>query len=64
MAGTKAGAKKAVAKNLAKNKNFYKELGARGGNAPHPNGCGGFSGNSERARIAGIKGAQKRWGVK
>ena len=64
MAGTKIGAKKAAAKNLAKNENFYKELGARGGKAPHPNGWHGFTGDKEKARLAGIKGAQKRWGAK
>ena len=31
MAGTKAGGKKAAAKNLAKDPNFYAKIGAKGG---------------------------------
>jgi len=53
MAGTIEGGRKAAQANLAKNPNFYREIGARGG----ANGrTGGFYGNSERARAAGAKG--------
>lgn len=53
MAGTKAGGMKAAAKNLAKNPNFYAEIGKRGGQRGH---TGGFAANPELARIAGRKG--------
>ena len=53
MSGTIEGGRKAAQANLAKNPNFYREIGARGG----ANGrTGGFYGNSERARAAGAKG--------
>lgn len=56
MAGTKIGGLKAAAKNLAKNPNFYAEIGARGG----ANGrTGGFAANPELARIAGAKGGRR-----
>ena len=55
MAGTIAGGKKAAAKNLAKDPNFYAKIGAKGGR----NGrTGGFAANPELARIAGRKGGQ------
>lgn len=55
MAGTKAGAKKAVAKILQKDPNFYAKIGAKGGK----NGrTGGFAANPELARIAGAKGGR------
>ena len=50
MAGTKLGGKKAAAKNLAKNPNFYKEIGKIGGQNGN---TGGFAANPELARIAG-----------
>ena len=47
------GGLKAAKKNLAKNPNFYKEIGAKGGR----NGrTGGFAANPELARITGAKG--------
>lgn len=50
MAGTKAGGQKAAAKNLAKNPNFYAEIGKKGGQ----NGTtGGFAANPALAREAG-----------
>ncbi len=62
MAGTKLGGMKAAAKNLAKNPNFYKEIGTIGGR----NGStGGFASEVvgkdgltgiERASVAGEKG--------
>lgn len=53
MAGTKVGGRKAAAKNLARNPNFYKEIGAKGGKNGH---TGGFYANRELARKAGAKG--------
>lgn len=56
MAGTIAGGKKAAAKNLAKDPDFYSKIGAKGGK----NGkTGGFYANRELARIAGAKGGRK-----
>jgi len=55
MAGTKAGGKKAAEKNLAKNPNFYAEIGRKGGKNGH---TGGFAANPELARIAGAKGGR------
>ena len=64
MAGTKAGGKKAAAKNLSKDPNFYAKIGAKGGK----NGrTGGFASSvvgedgltgAERARIAGARGGR------
>jgi general stress protein YciG len=55
MAGTVAGGKKAAAKNLAKDPNFYAKIGSQGGK----NGrTGGFAANPELARIAGAKGGR------
>lgn len=64
MAGTKIGGLKAKAKNLAKNPNFYKEIGHRGGS----NGTtGGFASEltdkngltgQDRAKIFGAKGGR------
>lgn len=59
MAGTKEGAAKAAAKNLANDPDFYKKIGAKGGRNGH---TGGFYANRELASIAGRKGglAKKR----
>jgi general stress protein YciG len=55
MAGTITGGKKAAAKNLAKDPNFYAKIGRKGGQ----NGrTGGFAANPELARIAGAKGGK------
>lgn len=55
MAGTVAGGKKAAAKNLASDPNFYAKIGAKGGR----NGrTGGFAANPELARLAGAKGGR------
>lgn len=55
MAGTKLGGKKAAAKNLARDPNFYRKIGAIGGK----NGrTGGFFANRELARTAGAKGGR------
>lgn len=56
MAGTKAGAKKAAATNIERHgKNFYREIGAKGGRNGH---TGGFASNPELAKIAGAKGGR------
>ena len=55
MSGTKAGGLKAAQKNLAKNPNFYIELGRKGGKVGT---TGGFAANPELARIAGAKGGR------
>ena len=53
MAGTRAGGLKAKEKNLAKNPNFYREIGRKGGQ----NGTtGGFYNNPELAKMAGTRG--------
>ena len=55
MAGTVMGGKKAAAKNLQKDPNFYAKIGKKGG----MNGkTGGFAANPELARIAGAKGGR------
>lgn len=55
MAGTVEGGKKTAAKNLAKDPDFYKKIGAKGGR----NGTtGGFAANPELARIAGTIGGR------
>lgn len=57
MAGTKAGGIKARETNLAKHgKDFYREIGRRGGQNGH---TGGFAANRELARIAGARGGRK-----
>lgn len=56
MAGTSAGGRKAAAKNLANNPNFYRDIGRKGGANGH---TGGFAANPELARIAGAKGGSK-----
>ena len=55
MAGTKEGGKKAAAKNLARDPNFYAKIGAKGGKLGR---TGGFAANPELARIAGAKGGK------
>lgn len=55
MAGTVAGGKKAAAKNLQNNPNFYREIGRIGGRNGN---TGGFAANPQLARIAGSKGGR------
>ncbi|MBR0480367.1 hypothetical protein IJJ46_00890 [Candidatus Saccharibacteria bacterium] len=56
MAGTKAGGLKAAATNRAKyGKEFYAQIGAKGGRNGH---TGGFAANKALARIAGAKGGR------
>ncbi len=65
MPGNKIGGIKARDKNLAKDPNFYKRIGARGGLASgedYQKGdskAAGFAANIELARIAGAKGGRK-----
>lgn len=54
MAGTKAGGLKAAATNIERHgKDFYKEVGRKGGKAGN---TGGFAANPKLAKIAGRKG--------
>ena len=55
MSGTKAGGLKAAAVNLARDPNFYRIIGKKGGQNGH---TGGFAANPELARIAGAKGGR------
>lgn len=56
MARTKAGGQKAAATNLERHgKDFYREIGAKGGRNGH---TGGFASNPELAKIAGAKGGR------
>jgi general stress protein YciG len=53
MAGTIEGGKKAAARNIARDPDFYSKIGTKGGKNGH---TGGFAANRELARIAGKKG--------
>ena len=55
MSGSRIGGLKAKAKNLARDPNFYKKIGTKGGKAST---TGGFAANPELARIAGAKGGR------
>lgn len=56
MAGTKAGARKAAATNIARHgKDFYANIGRKGGQNGH---TGGFAANHALASIAGAKGGR------
>lgn len=55
MAGTVTGGKKAAAKNLARDPQFYAKIGAKGGKKSRG---GGFAANPALARIAGAKGGR------
>ena len=56
MAGTKAGGQNAAATNKTKyGKDFYAEIGRKGGRNGH---TGGFAANPELAKIAGAKGGR------
>ena len=55
MAGTKAGALKSRATILAKDPDFYKRIGQKGGQNGH---TGGFASDPELARRAGAKGGR------
>lgn len=55
MAGTVAGGKKAAAKNLQRDPDFYAKIGRKGGKLGR---TGGFAANPQLARIAGAKGGR------
>ena len=65
MSGTKEGSKKAVAKILAKDPDFFKKIGQKGGANGHTGGFAsheiGLDGRTgfERARVAGRRGGRK-----
>lgn len=64
MAGTREGGKKAAAKNLANDPDFYKRIGKKGAEAYNAQDKlerkpRGFAFNPELARVAGAKGGQK-----
>lgn len=57
MSGTKEGGLKAFKTNLKKyGKDFYSNIGRKGGKKGH---TGGFAANPELARIAGAKGGKR-----
>lgn len=56
MAGTVEGGKKAAAKNLANDPDFYRRIGRKGGSRSTP--TGGFGADPDRARRAGAKGGR------
>lgn len=56
MAGTRAGGRKAaITKRLKHGRDFYREIGRKGGKNGH---TGGFAANPTLARIAGAKGGR------
>lgn len=56
MAGTKVGGQKAAATNKGKyGRDFYAEIGRKGGRNGH---TGGFAANPELAKLAGAKGGR------
>lgn len=57
MAGTREGGRKAAAKNLASDPDFYKNIGHKGGKRQVPKG---FALDRERASTAGRKGGLKK----
>lgn len=64
MAGTITGGKKAAAKNIANNPNFYSDIGKKGvaaynAKAPHERKPRGFAYNPELARKVGAIGGAK-----
>lgn len=69
MAGTREGGLKARARNLARDPNWYKKIGAKGGaNGKGPGYKGGFASNEvgedgltgrERAKLAGAIGGKR-----
>lgn len=55
MAGNKEGGMKAAQKNLARDPDFYKKIGSKGGKNGHE---GGFWSNRKLASTAGIRGGK------
>lgn len=70
MAGTIEGGRKAAAKNLAKDPNFYKKIGQRGGSSGNTggfksdtvgnDGLTGYERASVAGRIGGLKSRRKK----
>lgn len=58
MAGTKEGGLKTAIANTAKDPDFYRKIGAKGGRKSK---TGGFYGKPEFAREMGSLGSKKRW---
>lgn len=56
MSGTVEGGRKAAAKNLANNPNFYRDIGRKGGSISRG---GGFAGRPDAARKAGATGGSR-----
>lgn len=56
MAGNRTGGIKARDKNIARDPDFYRKIGHKGGINGH---TGGFAANPELAKIAGAKGGKK-----
>lgn len=57
MAGNKIGGAKSRDKNLAKDPDFYKKIGHKGG-SKKTDKLKGFAADHERARIAGARGGR------
>lgn len=58
MPGTKSGGLKAKATNLAKNPNFYKDIGSKGGKAPTATPKGFAAMTPERLKEVSAKGGK------
>lgn len=56
MSGTVSGGRKAAATNLARNPNFYRDIGRKGGSISRG---GGFAGRPDAARKAGATGGSR-----
>lgn len=61
MAGTEEGGKKTAEKNVARDPDFYKKIGAKGGRKSKPTNRP-FAKDRELARKAAKKGLETRWG--
>ena len=59
MAGTINGGKKAAAKNLAKDPNFYAKIGAKGGRLGRTGGFAAGSAGRKRASVYGAIGGSR-----
>lgn len=57
MSGTSRGARISARKNQARDPNYYRKIGRKGGRSSN---TGGFAANPELARMAGIKSGQSR----
>ncbi|CAN5177077.1 hypothetical protein BH09PAT3_BH09PAT3_7110 [soil metagenome] len=59
MAGTAAGGREAARKNKLRDPDFYKKIGARGGQAGHTGGFAAGQAGRKRASIYGAIGGSK-----